>query len=703
MPDLRAVDLPSRQASGQTLASIESTEYPPSTSTLRRRDARDIFDDFGIDRPSGWLSDDEDMGPTTIDGHKSISTVVRVCHSCGAPVTSRKFCPTCGHSTCVKCTSEVPGHYVETSEGNNNKAVLQRIEATSDTTPKPMDTMSWVEKQEVSKSPMDVPTTPKKPPQDIGSAVAVRNSPFVLADQRMKGAAAKPKLTPTPARPRNATRLSDCLPSQRAVSTHRFIAPSEHHSPQEHVLHEEPDGVAAAGELGTLEACPGPEEELHCKSMNSLEKKIDELYHHAEDLQNTKHIMEHLAAGASANHDHPASEEQSPEKHPSRTASRMSSLGTSISPSALRVPHRISVDPTVPIVGREKSHTIGKDPLDRVKGWARPHTLSLDSPAEGAAVPKVRLSKTPAWLLEPEKAPGNPRESLNQIDTAPPVPDHLQRPASSPPASSGITTPSKQPPANEHVQAEAPSSEGKSQGLPWHHRPLRRIEKMSNIPRHAAHEEPEFRRRQLRKVTRPEQEGSGSSQAGAGKNEQRGCFNCSPKMSHEADETTDQDARTPHSSQSGTPIPVEGHAISRPYDPDELFLPYRPTAYEKRPLTVAEVVQALASDSSIGKFSPPPEPVAEKRVERGDDMLSPVPIMPPNHTCAWRTRYMDLTAEVRQLKAEKVLREGARSQNEPAADDAADEEGLGIEGLTIVVHLRGRDDLVVNTDLRGVS
>ena len=35
-------------------------------------------------------------------------------------------------------------------------------------------------------------------------------------------------------------------------------------------------------------------------------------------------------------------------------------------------------------------------------------------------------------------------------------------------------------------------------------------------------------------------------------------------------------------------------------------------------------------------------------------------------------------------------------------DDDVD-EGLGIEGLTIVVHLKGREDLVINTDLRHVS
>jgi hypothetical protein len=591
----------------------------------------------------------------------------------------------------------VAGHHVEPEA--NAAAAVQNMKSMADRKPKPRDMTTLAEEQDLAKSPLDVPSTPKKPLQNIGSAVAVRNNPFVLADQRTKGAAAEPKLTPTPARPRKATRLSDCLPSQRAVSAHQSVATSVAHSPHDgrHEVHEESDSAAAVGELGTLEACPGPEEEPHCKSMNSIEKKIDELYHHAEDLQNTKHIMEHLAAGAATNHEHSPSEEQTPEQTRPRTASRMSSLGTSISPSALRVPHSISVDPALPVAGRPKSHTIGKDPLDRTKSWPRSHTISLDSPTEGVPVPKVRLSKTPAWLLKAEKAPGNPRESLHQIETVQPVQDQPKRPASSPPMSSGMATPQKQIIVHKHAEAETPRSEGKPQGLPWHHKPLRRIEKMSDIPRHAAHEEPEFRRRQLRKVTRPEQEESENSQAGAGRNGQKGCVNCSPSIAHPESEEPDGDARASHSSHASTPF------SGQPYDPDELFLPYRPKAYQKRPLTVAEVEQALASDSSIGKFSPPAEPVAERRVERGEDMLSPVPIMPPNHTCAWRTRYMDLTAEVRQLKAENVLREGAQSHDISGADDKGEDEGLGIEGLTIVVHLKGRDDLVVNTDLRGVS
>lgn len=60
---------------------------------------------------------------------------------------------------------------------------------------------------------------------------------------------------------------------------------------------------------------------------------------------------------------------------------------------------------------------------------------------------------------------------------------------------------------------------------------------------------------------------------------------------------------------------------------------------------------------------------------------------------------MNLTAEVRQLKAEIISRERLR---ETLAFNEGDDE-LGVEGLTIVMHLKGKDDLVINTDLTRAS
>ncbi|PHH60693.1 hypothetical protein CDD81_1345 [Ophiocordyceps australis] len=80
-----------------------------------------------------------------------------------------------------------------------------------------------------------------------------------------------------------------------------------------------------------------------------------------------------------------------------------------------------------------------------------------------------------------------------------------------------------------------------------------------------------------------------------------------------------------------------------------------------------------------------------------------------SHSCSWRERYMKLSAEVDKWKSElkscdpgeevmasrRDIGVGGGIAQQAASDD------LGIEGLTIVVHMRHRDDLVINTDLRG--
>lgn len=70
------------------------------------------------------------------------------------------------------------------------------------------------------------------------------------------------------------------------------------------------------------------------------------------------------------------------------------------------------------------------------------------------------------------------------------------------------------------------------------------------------------------------------------------------------------------------------------------------------------------------------------------------------HSCLWRDRFMDLSAEVDQLRSELDScepREAFSPQGEPDDHECDD---VGIDGLTVVIHLKGRDDLVINTDLR---
>lgn len=78
------------------------------------------------------------------------------------------------------------------------------------------------------------------------------------------------------------------------------------------------------------------------------------------------------------------------------------------------------------------------------------------------------------------------------------------------------------------------------------------------------------------------------------------------------------------------------------------------------------------------------------------DLHRPSAIAPPNHECGWKERYMALTSEIRQLKAEIAsTTHGQTIEHKITNEDMT----LGIEGLTIVMHLKDKDDLVINTDL----
>ncbi|KAI2612230.1 uncharacterized protein GGS25DRAFT_111228 [Hypoxylon fragiforme] len=115
----------------------------------------------------------------------------------------------------------------------------------------------------------------------------------------------------------------------------------------------------------------------------------------------------------------------------------------------------------------------------------------------------------------------------------------------------------------------------------------------------------------------------------------------------------------------------------------------------------------------------------ENENENENEIYRPNPIAPPNHDCSWKERYLALTAEIRLLKAELSTRASLRGtdvgfygeqgleQGEEEEEEEEEEEGLegdgngdddddddlGIQGITIIMHLRGREDLVINTDL----
>lgn len=72
----------------------------------------------------------------------------------------------------------------------------------------------------------------------------------------------------------------------------------------------------------------------------------------------------------------------------------------------------------------------------------------------------------------------------------------------------------------------------------------------------------------------------------------------------------------------------------------------------------------------------------EKEAPHPIELHHPVAEMGHDHECDWKEKYITLQSDF-----------DARGQT----DD------IGLEGLTIVLHMKGRDDLVINTDLRNLE
>ncbi|KAH6606801.1 hypothetical protein Trco_005954 [Trichoderma cornu-damae] len=90
------------RSQGKQLAAVGETQPALEGSTKQQQDALDMFDMYGISRPEGWLSDEEEGGQNV-----SRMKTVQVCHSCGGYLHTRARCARCGHEFCFKCKTEL--------------------------------------------------------------------------------------------------------------------------------------------------------------------------------------------------------------------------------------------------------------------------------------------------------------------------------------------------------------------------------------------------------------------------------------------------------------------------------------------------------------------------------------------------------------------------------------------------------------------
>ncbi|PTB66347.1 hypothetical protein BBK36DRAFT_1119393 [Trichoderma citrinoviride] len=69
------------------------------SSKKEQQDALDMFDMYGVSRPEGLSSEKERQ--------EAVGKTVQVCHSCGGHLHTRARCARCGHEFCVKCRTEL--------------------------------------------------------------------------------------------------------------------------------------------------------------------------------------------------------------------------------------------------------------------------------------------------------------------------------------------------------------------------------------------------------------------------------------------------------------------------------------------------------------------------------------------------------------------------------------------------------------------
>jgi hypothetical protein len=139
----------------------------------------------------------------------------------------------------------------------------------------------------------------------------LKANPFVQADNRQKALALAPKVLPQHAWARRPTELSDCLPQR-----HMDRSVSDSTTPEDC---ENRSCKASSKDMRHSVKCTSRRKALrqlasrdwnadryvhervrhsqHAPLPDPLQTKIDQLYHHSDNLYRSQHIMEHLAAG----------------------------------------------------------------------------------------------------------------------------------------------------------------------------------------------------------------------------------------------------------------------------------------------------------------------------------------------------------------------------------------------------------------------
>lgn len=856
-PDIGRADTPHPILASFSDASL-TTGSTPANATARRQDALEIFDHFGISRPAGWLSEDgsgtAESLPTVRPQLQRIchacGEVLRdrkYCPHCGhdACVKCTTEVPDAQANSYATGTTHHLHHIIERSskhshhtdaaedDKSNSPQSVIHVAHGHETTPRKRSLEGpRTEFFELSPEiPSSSPRTSKGSPQDnllsrirrqadpIGSSTAVKNSPFLVADRALKGNVTEAQPTMRTVTAEGSPHLgsphfSDCVsrrhggksshgsPSSGKCSDPGCRATHAGHHPFRHSIscgshhkHHIKDQLEHLKSGNSDQAGKGEEPFRSIPALEALEKKVNQLYRHAQDLHHSQHIMEHLAAGSKELDRAEYLQRRSPgarrvklegtetiNTSPQRILDNNSAVTHSISTDVKFIDpidttaHPLNKDVKIEQEVSPKSHVLRHDIRPITATWIKPHSITQDVRVDGSKAPALSWRKSYPLL----KAPASKVDELGStsktnskklanVDTG-----SLQRPVTTKIASfetrkqsiADLLRPGSEPhelrnfgrsplkqqrqtsplkllqrnraTENERRQTAIKhelTSDRVSETTPWPRKPLRRVSQTpdvqareatatdisswrhrlrkvqwseDNIRRKASTPPVAKWRRSLSKPARfPESEGENG----------KACIFCHPSefSSSKASDTSSRPGTHEHFH-----VPHEYlHSAKKKSRSDRESLTPR--------LKLKQVEQSLALKGAEGFVDATTTKTEDRMTKKREarhvrhhktsshssyesitKIIERKPLASNEHVCSWRTRYINLSTEHDQLKTElsshQPSNQSVKGQNKDAKVGTSFTKcaspQIGIEGLTIVMHMKGKEDLVINTDLK---
>ncbi|KAI1094547.1 hypothetical protein F5B19DRAFT_490386 [Rostrohypoxylon terebratum] len=689
--------------------SIVSPTSSLDTEAKQQEFARELFEQHGVGRPTGWFSDDEDLsllGDRTAD-HRRFR---RICHVCSARTWSQTYCSSCKHRLCAKCVCEVPA---------GTEAAHADFLHTSSHTPKPDEPRTGHQKgvyrrlepgptgSEKSATPTSV-TVAASSSRNLPS-ILTKRSPSVVADKERTGS---------------------------TVESHPTELSTVQESPYETCSRQHTDNPAH-GEPSPKIECDNP----ICRSTH----EGHHLYRHS--ITCSLYRIGNTQRSRASQKDSQASDKVSVVRVSSSQSRKEASRPIDIAHwhhySGFHHSHHSHRFTTFPAV--DEPNNVHEEPSPAIPRDLANYTQDR-TPIPKSRV-KSRVISPPSWLTTPRMEAGDARSRLHHVDpkghrhlanshvvsaseTKVEHPetsayrfhsvgdsfnrltrsslDLLRMAAPSPPTAMHVTQHQKPESWQHHSPAHvhSPASHELSPhmiGTPsnsLHENSPRVYQKSSSrhehthrrghSPTHLQHQDTRYLRNKFLSPS--------SARSVALSRQTSKKFGPTHGLVHEHVRAEPVRRRT---SYSGNQVDI---CMTREDGQSRLSSTVIPSHSPPQPQVVLEEDENTASEGRTSTLGLRRVSASVSDGMSDVEIHRPSPISPPNHECNWKERYFALAAEIRGLKAELTTRPSLRGTDIDYTrfDDERvtnEDEDLGIEGVTIVMHLRGREDLVIKTDL----